>query len=61
MIYVIRSKGMLYAIQFLYAWYTERRLMEKMPKIVVVEPIANEESGLELNEENIEKVVFHFQ
>ena len=35
--------------------------MEKMPKIVVVEPIANEESGLELNEENIEKVVFHFQ
>ncbi|KAK4549960.1 hypothetical protein RGQ29_032738 [Quercus rubra] len=34
----------------------ERRLMEKMPEIVAVEPIADEESGLELNEENIEKV-----
>ncbi|KAK4605292.1 hypothetical protein RGQ29_013386 [Quercus rubra] len=35
----------------------ERRLMEKMPEIVAVEPIADEESGLELNEENIEKVL----
>ncbi|CAL5377924.1 unnamed protein product [Camellia sinensis] len=33
----------------------ERRLMEKMPEIVAVEPIADEETGLELNEENIEK------
>ncbi|KAF5961532.1 hypothetical protein HYC85_002741 [Camellia sinensis] len=35
----------------------ERRLMEKMPEIVAVEPIADEETGLELNEENIEKVL----
>ncbi|GMY05088.1 nifU-like protein 2, chloroplastic [Fagus crenata] len=35
----------------------ERRLMEKIPEIVAVEPIADEESGLELNEENIEKVL----
>ncbi|XP_014517878.1 nifU-like protein 2, chloroplastic isoform X2 [Vigna radiata var. radiata] len=35
----------------------ERRLMEKIPEIVAVEPIANEETGLELNEENIEKVL----
>nr|XP_023911129.1 nifU-like protein 2, chloroplastic [Quercus suber] len=34
----------------------ERRLMEKMPKIVPVEPIVDEEFGLKLNEENIEKV-----
>ena len=37
----------------------ERRLMEKIPEIVAVEPIADEETGLELNEENIEKVTFH--
>ncbi|KAE8007955.1 hypothetical protein FH972_004509 [Carpinus fangiana] len=35
----------------------ERRLMEKMPEIVAVEPIADEETGLELNEENVEKVL----
>ncbi|XP_031390939.1 nifU-like protein 2, chloroplastic isoform X4 [Punica granatum] len=35
----------------------ERRLMEKIPEIVAVEPVADEESGLELNEENIEKVL----
>ncbi|XP_077248750.1 nifU-like protein 2, chloroplastic [Tasmannia lanceolata] len=35
----------------------ERRLMEKIPEIVAVEPITDEESGLELNEENIEKVL----
>ncbi|KAK1276709.1 hypothetical protein QJS04_geneDACA001879 [Acorus gramineus] len=35
----------------------ERRLMEKIPEIVAVEPIADEETGLELNEENIEKVL----
>ena len=34
----------------------ERRLMEKIPEIVAVEPIADEETGLELNEDNIEKV-----
>ena len=34
----------------------ERRLMEKIPEIVAVEPVADEETGLELNEENIEKV-----
>ncbi|GJN28669.1 hypothetical protein PR202_gb16824 [Eleusine coracana subsp. coracana] len=33
----------------------ERRLMEKIPEIVAVEPIADEETGLELNQENIEK------
>lgn len=44
----------------------ERRLMEKIPEIVAVEPIPDEETGLELNEENIEKVyspsflVLHF-
>lgn len=37
----------------------ERRLMEKIPEIVAVEPITDEESGLELNEENIEMVIFH--
>ena len=36
----------------------ERRLMEKIPEIVAVEPVADEETGLELNEENIEKVRF---
>lgn len=35
----------------------ERRLMEKIPEIVVVEAIADGETGLELNEENIEKVL----
>ncbi|KAE9448298.1 hypothetical protein C3L33_19806, partial [Rhododendron williamsianum] len=33
----------------------ERRLMEKIPEIVAVEPISDKETGLELNEENIEK------
>lgn len=35
----------------------ERRLMEKIPEIVAVEPIPDDETGLELNEENIEKVL----
>ncbi|KAL4556135.1 hypothetical protein LXL04_038778 [Taraxacum kok-saghyz] len=35
----------------------DRRLMEKIPDIVAVEPIPDEETGLELNEENIEKVL----
>lgn len=35
----------------------ERRLMEKIPEIVAVESIPDEETGLELNEENIEKVI----
>ncbi|XP_039823141.1 nifU-like protein 2, chloroplastic isoform X2 [Panicum virgatum] len=35
----------------------ERRLMEKIPEIVAVEPIADEETGLELTQENIEKVL----
>ncbi|XP_047340842.1 nifU-like protein 2, chloroplastic [Impatiens glandulifera] len=35
----------------------ERRLMEKIPEIVAVEPIVDEETGLEMNEENIEKVL----
>ncbi|CAD5178556.1 nifU-like protein 2, chloroplastic [Musa acuminata AAA Group] len=35
----------------------ERRLMEKIPDIVAVEPITDEETGLQLNEENIEKVL----
>jgi hypothetical protein len=30
--------------------------MEKIPEIVAVEPIADEETGLELNQENIERV-----
>lgn len=34
----------------------ERRLMEKIPEIVAVEPVTDQETGLELNEENIEKV-----
>ncbi|RAL39550.1 hypothetical protein DM860_003083 [Cuscuta australis] len=35
----------------------ERRLMEKIPEVFAVESIPDEESGLELNEENIEKVL----
>ncbi|XP_050385963.1 nifU-like protein 2, chloroplastic [Argentina anserina] len=35
----------------------ERRLMEKIPEIVAVEPVPDEETGLELNAENIEKVL----
>uniref|UniRef100_A0A1J3HSX4 NifU-like protein 2, chloroplastic n=1 Tax=Noccaea caerulescens TaxID=107243 RepID=A0A1J3HSX4_NOCCA len=35
----------------------ERRLMEKIPEIVAVESIPDEETGLELNDENIEKVL----
>ncbi|OIW08877.1 hypothetical protein TanjilG_05852 [Lupinus angustifolius] len=35
----------------------ERRLMEKFPQIVAVEPISDQETGLDLNEENIEKVL----
>ena len=35
----------------------ERRLMEKIPEIVAVEEVADEESGLELSEENVEKVL----
>ncbi|CAI9764541.1 unnamed protein product [Fraxinus pennsylvanica] len=35
----------------------ERRLMEKIPEVVAVESIPDEETGLELNEENIEKVL----
>ncbi|KAL2511837.1 NifU-like protein 2 [Abeliophyllum distichum] len=35
----------------------ERRLMEKIPEIVAVESIPDEETGLELNEENIETVL----
>lgn len=38
----------------------ERRLMEKIPEIVAVEQIPDEETGLELNEENIEKVYILF-
>ncbi|KAB5563679.1 hypothetical protein DKX38_003733 [Salix brachista] len=34
----------------------ERRLMEKIPEIVAVEAVADEETGLELNRENIEKI-----
>lgn len=36
----------------------ERRLMEKIPEIVAVEQVPDEETGLELDEENIEKVFF---
>lgn len=35
----------------------ERRLMEKIPEVFAVESIPDEETGLELNEENIEKVL----
>lgn len=38
----------------------ERRLMEKIPKIVAVEPVADQETGLELNADNIEKVCQYF-
>ncbi|KAH0890276.1 hypothetical protein HID58_052705 [Brassica napus] len=34
----------------------ERRLMEKIPEIVAVESVPDEETGLELNDENIENV-----
>ncbi|KAK6121159.1 hypothetical protein DH2020_045080 [Rehmannia glutinosa] len=36
----------------------ERRLMEKIPEVVAVESIPDEETGLELNGENIEKHVY---
>lgn len=39
----------------------ERRLMEKIPEIVAVEAVPDEETGLELNEENIEKVCLLLQ
>ncbi|KAL4556124.1 hypothetical protein LXL04_038767 [Taraxacum kok-saghyz] len=35
----------------------ECRLIEKIPEIVTVEPILDEETGLELKEEKIEKVL----
>ncbi|XP_075478206.1 nifU-like protein 2, chloroplastic [Primulina tabacum] len=35
----------------------ERRLMEKIPEVVAVEALPDKETGLELNEENIEKVL----
>ncbi|XP_048498060.1 nifU-like protein 2, chloroplastic [Beta vulgaris subsp. vulgaris] len=35
----------------------ERRLMEKIPEIVAVEAVPDEETGLELNKENIENVL----
>lgn len=35
----------------------EKRLMEKIPEIVAVEPVTDEETGLELNAENIEQVL----
>ncbi|KAJ6342901.1 hypothetical protein OIU78_010761 [Salix suchowensis] len=35
----------------------ESRLMEKIPEIVAVEAISDEDTGLELMEENIEKVI----
>lgn len=38
----------------------ERRLMEKIPQIVAVESVPDEEAGLELNEENIEMVKVSF-
>lgn len=39
----------------------ERRLMEKIPEVVAVESIPDEETGLELNDENIEKVNVYFK
>ena len=39
----------------------ERRLMEKIPEIVAVEAVPDEETGLELNEEHIEKVCLLLQ
>ncbi|XP_062203428.1 nifU-like protein 1, chloroplastic [Phragmites australis] len=38
----------------------ERRLMEKIPEIVAVEPITNKETGFKLNAQNIQKVLFSF-
>ncbi|GAB2236074.1 hypothetical protein Droror1_Dr00027809 [Drosera rotundifolia] len=35
----------------------ERRLMEKIPEVVAVEAVPDEDTGLEMNEENIEKVL----
>eukprot|EP01018_Ginkgo_biloba_P016573 Gb_40179 [translate_table: standard] len=35
----------------------ERRLMERIPEIVAVEQVMDEETGLELTEENVEKVL----
>ncbi|XP_062203306.1 nifU-like protein 1, chloroplastic [Phragmites australis] len=35
----------------------ERRLMEKIPEILAVEPITDKEKGLELNEGNVQKVL----
>lgn len=35
----------------------ERRLMENIPEIVAVEQVMDEETGLELTEENVEKVL----
>ncbi|XP_074309274.1 nifU-like protein 2, chloroplastic [Silene latifolia] len=35
----------------------ERRLMEKIPEIVAVEAVPDEETGLELNDENVENVL----
>ncbi|BFI24623.1 NFU1 iron-sulfur cluster scaffold homolog, mitochondrial [Marchantia polymorpha subsp. ruderalis] len=35
----------------------ERRLMEKIPEIIGVEQVMDEETGLALNEENVEKVL----
>ena len=35
---------------------SERRLMEKIPDVAAVEPVTDKETGLELNEENVEKV-----
>jgi hypothetical protein len=35
----------------------QRLLMEKIPEIVVVESITDKETGLELNERNVQKVI----
>eukprot|EP00245_Coleochaete_scutata_P002595 TRINITY_DN134_c0_g1_i1.p1 TRINITY_DN134_c0_g1~~TRINITY_DN134_c0_g1_i1.p1 ORF type:complete len:254 (+),score=46.58 TRINITY_DN134_c0_g1_i1:149-910(+) len=35
----------------------ERRLMEKIPEIIAVEQVMDEETGLPLNDENVEKVL----
>uniref|UniRef100_A0A0D9XXE9 NIF system FeS cluster assembly NifU C-terminal domain-containing protein n=1 Tax=Leersia perrieri TaxID=77586 RepID=A0A0D9XXE9_9ORYZ len=35
----------------------ERRLMEKISDVAAVEPVTDNEAGLELNEENVEKVL----
>ncbi|TYI34029.1 hypothetical protein ES332_A04G175200v1 [Gossypium tomentosum] len=34
----------------------EKRLMAKIPEIVAVEPVTDEETGLEMNEENIDSI-----